>query len=419
MSVYQELVNFDEVFNTLSTTPVIVNDMIDTSEEDKEKIRSQIYMKYNNDMLSSLPSCECGNITGAMNVGLFCNNCNSHVQTPLEQDIEPILWMRAPRGVAKLINPAVWLMLSDRFTQSGFDILQWLCDASYRPTVKMPEVASYIEQQGMRRGYNYFVENFFNTIDFLFNLKAFKRKNNALRDLLFANQDRIFSNYIPLPNKAILVIEENASKTYVDPIVIGAVDAIQTISSVDSAQSQLSVKVKENRTVKTIAKLAEFYDVFCRDSLAQKGGIFRKHIFGTRSHFSFRAVVSSITGVHDYEEIHISWSVAVSVFKIHLVNKLCKQGMNAHEATRYLTMHASVYTDRLNDMFKELINQAPNPKGIPVMVQRNPSLMRGSAQLCFITKVKTEVDDPTVGLSILIVKGMNCDRKLMSSSTVM
>lgn len=412
MSVYQQLVNFDEVFNTLSTTPIIINDMIDTSEEDKEKIRSHIYMKYNNDMLSSLPSCECGNITGAMNVGLLCSNCNSHVQTPLEQDIEPILWMRSPRGVAKLINPAVWLMLSDRFTQSGFDILQWLCDVSYRPNVKTPEVASYIEQQGLRRGYNFFVENFFNTIDFLFNLKAFKRKNNALRDLLFANQDRIFSNYIPLPNKAILVIEENASNTYVDPIVIGAVDAIQTISSVDSAQSQLSVKVKENRTVKTIAKLAEFYDVFCRDSLAQKGGVFRKHIFGTRSHFSFRAVISSITDVHDYEEIHIPWSIGVSVFRLHLVNKLGKQGMSAHEATRYLNVHASRYCERLNQLFLELIAEVPNKKGIPVMVQRNPSLMRGSAQLCFITKVKIEVDDPTVGISILITKGFNADKEV-------
>lgn len=409
MSVYQELVNFDEIFSTLSTQPVIINDMADASEEDKERIKNHIYTKYDNDMLSSLPTCECGQLTGAVNVGLHCDNCNTHVQVPLEQDIEPILWMRAPRGVNALINPTIWLMLSDRFTQSGFDIIQWLCDSTYRPSVRTPEVITQIEDAGILRGYNNFIVNFFPIIDFLFNLKTFKRKNNTLLELIYANQNKIFSQYIPLPNKAILVIEENASTTYVDPIVIGAVDAIQTISSIDSAHSQTSVRVKENRTVKTIAKLAEFYDVFCRDSLAQKGGIFRKHIFGTRSHFSFRAVISSITDVHDYEEVHIPWSIAVSAFKIHLVNKLGKQGMNAHDATRYLNIHAAKYSDRLNDIFHELIKEPANGKGIPVMVQRNPSLMRGSAQLCFITKVKTQVQDPTVGISILITKGMNAD----------
>ena len=35
-----------------------------------------------------------------------------------------------------------------------------------------------------------------------------------------------------------------------------------------------------------------------------------------------------------------------------------------------------------------------------------PSLMRGSAQLTWITKVKTDPDDPTVGISILIVKSL-------------
>ena len=38
-----------------------------------------------------------------------------------------------------------------------------------------------------------------------------------------------------------------------------------------------------------------------------------------------------------------------------------------------------------------------------------PSLMRGSAQLTWITKVKPDPDDPTVGISILIVKSLNAD----------
>jgi hypothetical protein len=42
-------------------------------------------------------------------------------------------------------------------------------------------------------------------------------------------------------------------------------------------------------------------------------------------------------------------------------------------------------------------------------MQRNPSLERGSAQLVYITKVKTVVEIPTVSISILDVKGLNAD----------
>jgi hypothetical protein len=41
------------------------------------------------------------------------------------------------------------------------------------------------------------------------------------------------------------------------------------------------------------------------------------------------------------------------------------------------------------------------------MFQRNPSLKRLSAQRLFITKVKTDIEDYTIGFSVLVLKGMN------------
>lgn len=356
---------------------------MDSSEEEREALKNSIYTKYESDLLSNLPSCECGEIKGEFNLGVHCKNCNSTVKAPMDQVIEPILWMRSPRGVAKLINPIIWTMLNERFTRSGFEILLWICDTTYRTQVKVPNVLDEVQSSGIQRGYNYFVQNFDWIIDTLFNLKSFKLKKTpqgqVSRDYLYEliKRDRhcIFSDYIPLPNKSLLVIEGTNVGTYADPVVVGAVDAIETIASIDSSLFQHSLKTKENRTIKCLSKLAEFNDNYYKTSLAKKSGIFRKHVFGSRAHFSFRAVISSITEPHEYDEIHIPWGIGTSVLRIHILNKLLKRGYETNKAIEFLNIHAQKYNPELDQIFQELIAESPNGK-LPVIVQRNPSLER-------------------------------------------
>lgn len=397
---------------------------MESSEEEKDSLKKLIYTLYNSDLMSNLPSCECGGgvsgqesgITGEYNIGVYCNNCNTIVKSPIEQTIEPILWMRAPRGVHKLINPIVWTMLNIRFSKSGFKVIQWICDTTYRPAIKIPPVMDSIQRLGIQRGYNYFYENYDFIMNILFELKDFalpkKGARDYLKELLVKSRDCIFSDYLPLPNKSLLIIEETDKGTYVDPIVVGAIDAIQTIASIDNSLSQHSIRVKENRTIKTLVALADFNDNYTRNGLAEKAGVFRKHVFGTRSHFSFRAVISSITDNHEYDEIHIPWGVATSVFRYHVINKLLKLGYTVNSSISFLNAHAKKYCKELDDIFKELIANSPD-RGIKATLGRNPSLHRSSLQLVRITKVRTDPDIPTVGISILIVRGLNADKSYL------
>jgi hypothetical protein len=414
LGVALQLVDFDDLFfNRSRQAPVIINDFSETSEEDKAALNRMIYTKYStDDLLSNLPSCECGDLAGQHLVGVVCSNCHMPVTSPLEQDLEPIVWMRSPNGVKKLINPIVWTMLNSKFKRSGFEIIRWICDTTYKPPLRVPQVMDAVQAiPNLQRGYNNFVENFDYVVDSLFELKVFKPmrgKQDPLQQLLRDQRNCVFSDYLPLPNRSLLVIEESNVGTYVDPIVTGAVDAIRTMVSIDSQLSSHSVRTKENRTVKTIAQLADFYDGLARTTLAKKEGIFRKHVYGTRSHFSFRAVISSLTDAHEYDELHIPWGIGVSVLRIHLLNKLIRRGYAPNEAIAFLNEYAQKYHPLLDELFQLLIAECPY-KGIPVVFQRNPSLERGSAQAMFVTKVKTDPAIPTVSLSILAVVGFNAD----------
>lgn len=412
MGVSTALVNFDDLFRRKATrVPVIINDFSESSEEDKESFNRMIYTKYATDLLSNLPTCECGEVVGEHNVDVVCKVCNTPVASPLEQDLEPLVWMRAPQGVRALISPIVWTMLTAKFTRSGFEIIRWICDTTYKPQVRTPAIMEAVQDLGIPRGFNNFVDNFDNIMLALFDLKGFKAKKgeeDPLQTLLRLQRDCVFSQTLPLPNRSLLVIEETNVGTYVDPIVTGAVDAIRTMVSIDSPLSSHNVRTKENRTIKTIAQLAEFYDNLARTTLAKKEGIFRKHVFGTRSHWSFRGVISSQTDNHDYDELHIPWGIGVSSLRIHLMNKLLRRGFTPNTAIGFLNEHAQKYHPLLDELFQLLIEECPY-KGIPVVFQRNPSLERGSAQAMFVTKVKTDPNIPTISLSILSVVGFNAD----------
>ncbi|MNY13518.1 hypothetical protein D3C86_1466540 [compost metagenome] len=95
-------------------------------------------------------------------------------------------------------------------------------------------------------------------------------------------------------------------------------------------------------------------------------------------------------------------------FKIHLTNKLLKRGFTPNEANKFLFENTLCYHPLLDELFKELIAEAPRG-GIAVIFQRNPTLTRLSAQRLYVKRVKTNPAINTISPSVNILSGMNAD----------
>lgn len=371
MPVFQNLSDFDKIFSQLAEPPIIINDLVNNSEEDKEAIKDLITTRYSSDMITLLPSCRCGISKGEFSVGVKCNYCNTLVKSSIETDIEPTIWFRKPIGVNKLISPIIWIMLKSRFKKSGFNVIQWLTDTTYRAGVKQPLVVNKIAETGIQRGYNNFVDNFDSIMELLFSLKDFKREGeDFLYRLLQENRHLIFSDYIPIPNKSLLIIEKTNVGIYVDPIIVKAVDAIQMLISIDKNFHDQNPRVKENRTVKAISKLADFNESFNKTNLSPKSGQFRRHVYGTRTNFAFRAVISSQTNTHQYNTIEVPWGIGITAFRPHIINKLQKLGMDNNSAIGLILGHVEKHHPILDNILKELLSEA-QPQGLTVCLQRN------------------------------------------------
>lgn len=410
MTVYQELIDFNESFRYLTKTPIIINDLENDTKQAKAYINSIITSEFTQDMVSLLPSCNCGETKGEFNLGVVCDICGTNVVSSIENDIEPIIWFRKPEGVISLINPMILLLLSKKFRKNKYNIIHWICDTTYRSKIKQPPVLHKLLELGIPRGYNNFIIHFDKIISILFSLPEFGFRKNTpkpLEDFIMANKHKIFSDYLPLLNKSLLVIEKNNTGIYVDDTTIKAIDSIKSLISIDKDFYDQSLKVKENRTAKALFKLIDFYDTYIKD-VGIKEGHLRRHIFGTRTNFSFRCVVSSITGKHKYDEVEVPWGVALTVFRPHIVNKLLRYGMDLNSIIGLIYGHISKYNPLLDRVINELIQESPD-KGIYVLLNRNPTLLSGSILRVKITRFKTDVNDNTIGFSILAVKSLNMD----------
>lgn len=420
MGVYLRLINHEQEFLSRgSTQAIILNDLDDTSEEQKEQINRTIYT-VSGDVFSNVPSCECGNpeIIGACNIGVVCDICHTPVSRRLEKTLDALVWIRAPQGVAPFMNPKLWWMLNKWFTKSDFSVIQYLADATYNPTLKNSEwsikIIEDLHNNGIEgRGWNYFYQNFDKIIEVLFRISSVRKtgKKTAsykpLHDLILRDRHTVFTNYLPIPNRSLLVIESNDTGRWRDENIDGVIDAMRFMIGIDVGTQRHSQRKKESRVVKTLDALATYYANFDRTN-SPKEGIWRKHVMGSRTNFSCRAVISSLTEEHQYDELHIPWGVAISMLRYHVMNKLFRRGYTMLQANHFLNTYALEYHPLLDEIFQELIRESPY-KGIPCVHTRNPVLKMGSTQLCFITRVKTDVLDNTVGTSILIVLPWNLD----------
>lgn len=436
MPIYQTLISFEDMFRKLKEPPVIVNRFSSVTEEDREKIKQLVMTKYSSDLLSVLPSCPGGHLKGEHVVGEYCDICNVIVKSTVEEDIEPILWFETPKDLAdrgcKLINPRVWIILSNWFSKSGFDILHWLCNTRYHPGVKRPKIMDAVEALGIERGYTYFTQNFDAIIDALLSIKDFRGKklptsfgiqmsgpayeSDELRLFLKTYRDCIFSHYLPVPNRSIYVLEKTSVGSYGDDKMWGPIDAVIMMTSIDTDEKKTATfRDKENRTIRAITLLAEFYEDYDRNDLAKKQGLLRKHLYGARTDFGFRAVITSITEPHDYETIYAPWGAGLTAYRPHLESKLHKLGFGQNQALSFIFSHIEKRdtqgpggTSLLAKLLQELIDESPY-KGLPVIIHRNPYLLMGSAQAVYITKFKDDPADHTISMSILIVRACNAD----------
>lgn len=417
MPIILEIVSHQKTYESLTET-LIVNDIDTSLQENMDVINNLIMVKYtNDDKISMVPSCKCGKLKGQHHVGTICSYCKFPVELDMQKDISNLLWFRRPEGIQKLISPLLINLLESRFgmAKGKESIISYFMLKDYKLTPKHLE--KFNEEERVKlfsfpRGYNAFIQNFDSIMEFLFSVTKFKmpkvKKRNPedyLEETIQLNRDDFFSDYIPFPNRTMIVYETTEVGKFIDPKLVGPIDVLRRLTGFSYLPH--SEKTKEKIIASSLLDLAKFYKDHTSHYLSPKEGLIRHHVMSTRTHFSARNVIVSITDQQRYDSLYIPWSTACTLFREHILNKLFKLGYQLNDALTLIYDHVENYSVILDSIFEELLEESND--GIPVVFHRNPCLLIGSMQKLRIRKIKKDPKDKTIGLPILIVYAYNAD----------
>jgi len=411
--VYQKLKNLDSYYKECTGDKIILNDVKYFSLEEREKINNALMTVYDSSSISMVPSCDCGLRKGGYLLGRVCSACSTTVRD-IGDKTDPLLWLHALDDMPNFISPHFWIMMKNVMGKR-IDGMRWLSDTSYNPPVGVFDflIAMKNSIPGFERSYPYLVNNIETILIYMQNHSAFKIPNKKLLldgiiDLYRRDKKIIFSYHLPIVNKKLFVMENTSKGKYTSLGIADVMDTVlQFVRTVNDPK--LTLNKRSNAMARIISDLANLYQYYYKEYLSRKPGVYRKHIYGGRSHFTFRAVITSIPGPHHYDEVHVPWSIGVTVFRPHLLNLLIKEGLTPKKASRLLFNAVNNYDPLIEKVLNLLITNSKTPGRIPLIVQRNPSLLIGSAQKLNITRFKTDITDLTLSISILITAAMNAD----------
>lgn len=413
MGVHMELEDLETAFQTLSEPPIIANYFDTDTKEGMEVVNRLLYTKYAGDSLGCIPSCFCKHLSGEFYKGRTCPKCFDKVENPVNRDIQTKVWFETPQNIDAFINPVAFAILSKAMTDKGINCLLWLCDPKYVfPANKATSpMFRRLLMNNVHRGINFFFRNFDAIMEICFPIAkaGYNEKVYEIRKFVTEYRQQIFTKHIPMPSNVSFVIESNDTGQYTDTTMTMAINAMRIITSINSSAFRLRQHDVESRVTRANKELSDFYKLYTFKVLGRKKGIFRHHVFGGRSAFSARAVITSLSDAHHYQEVHLPWSLSVQLMAEHIKSKL----LNEHKYTpkqidTLLAKSVLNFDPLVSRIIAQLIEEAPF-MGIPILLQRNPSLKRGSAQMFYVTKVKTDPRDYTISMSVLTLKAPNAD----------
>ena len=426
MGVIQKIINLDRYFDSIPTEKkFILNDHSIYGYESTSKLQKALVNEYDNDTVDLIPRCSCGALRGEYyrwypkdvdntiigNIkGMVCQKCNTPVSGI---NYDPVVWAKAITPELPFINPVFFHMLNDLLDK----------DISYLTGVTMePRTKSNISKSIARnvleevRTYKNFINNISNILEYLKTITAYRNGTKAtrLQDItsLWQTQEGILINHIPLVSSLMFNMTNTNKGRFTD---IGMSDVY------DCAYSWMKVCNNKNTTemdydrytAKLVITLGAMTEYYVKNYISQKSGILRKHVFGFKSPFSFRTVICSVPGPQYYDCIEAPWIAGPTVYRPHILNKLMdkngKYKMKYKEASQKVYRSCKKYDKDIDDILKLLIKESKYPKGLPVIAQRNPSLKQGSAELAFIWKFKTDVNDNTAGYPFMLCSPQNAD----------
>ena len=404
------LKNFDKMFHDNDDASIIPYGVETRTSEKQAEEFMKLLFKEGDESIEFVASCDCGALAGNYYMNSTCPDCRQLVKSPFTGELKFKAWLEIPDYVPPIMQPAAYRTLKKWMgTHNGSSLLDQFLDV----TSELPEVLA----TNVGCGFKNFHDNFDKIIQYLLHeYKPFQRKPMRVRGqdipkFIELYRDEIFIRHIPVLNENLHIINRSGSLTYTDEsstYIMKTLVELSHLAYAYATSSRTEVYLEQNMKVMYDSYIS-YVDSIIKSKITQKKGFIRKCILGTKVHFSFRGVIVPTTASIYADELEMPWRVGVIGNKLEIINFLTKRNNKSLVQALGIWHRALAEFDQeVYDILLALIDECPY-KGLPVTFGRNPTMNHGSIQLLFVTRIKKDLDDNTIGFSPLILASPNAD----------
>jgi hypothetical protein len=374
------LVNFDKRFHN-APNKLLLSHIDFTDPNYAESLNKELYS--HGGELNFIASCDCGETTGNINIGATCRACKTEVKSQIETgqgDIPHTTWIAFPDSVPGVMHPIFYNILS-KWLSCGQGKHNNYLDIILDPKRPLPN-----ELQGVvdGRGFEYLYNNFDRLMEYFYvhHIKQNKLKSLAKAKHIKRFVDRYrhlaFVKHCPVLSSALHPVtapDNSGKRKYADK---GSQHILETAHILSYLRFYPTKSRRagefDHKCMNAYRAYITYLEDIAKDRLSSKKSLLRKHLFGMRFHWSFRALIVPRVGVHRYNELELPWVVAVNLLRVHIIGRLVnKHGYAPHIAINKQMMARAMYDPDIDQIMNDFIKESPWP-GLPVLLGRNPSI---------------------------------------------
>ena len=334
--------------------------------------------------------CECGFTQNKINNGCTCKICGTKVRY-VDDDYEYFGWL-----VLKdywIINPAFYNALRFFIGSDFDDIIKYeviIDEDGHQKEAPKPKGKPYY---GI--GLIAFKEKFDEIMDFYLN----KNKKTANYDDIMNEKEKVFCQSIPVFTVLLRPFDadkftfshETTNKDYT--IINKLVSSLnkESETNMNSSKGEPVRKVTQELLWKLQMKLDGLYKEIIDIIKGKKGNI--RTLFGGRYNFTSRDVITADPTLR-IDEIKVPYATLVELLQQRIINILTKTYNLSFSDAYKKWYEASLSKDPaiINIIKSILVNSTETGRGLPVLINRNPTIAYGSILQMFIVGMSDVTD---------------------------
>lgn len=255
-------------------------------------------------------------------------------------------------------------------------------------------------------GMIYFKEHFDEIITYFYGNKANKKDQYA--DIM-QERNKVFTHCIPAYTIKLRPIDQDGRSLYHEDSnsMFNIMNTNVTYLNNRVIGLETNIEVVEAQLLHIQNTYDKLYDYILNILKGKKGNL--RQLFAGRYNFTGRCVIVPDNNL-GIDEVKMPYKTLITYLEPNLVNMLHKFGMDFNAAAERIYKAKLKADPYIAELIRTLIKSHPSGRGLPVMINRNPSLKLGNLLQVFCIDINEDLDgDYTMSTSERILSLIDGD----------